>query len=114
MDSILFDLSLDTIREFTEVNPFVIVDFWSEECTICKTIIPELEKFALDNLGVCVFAKFKVDIGREIVSNRFGIKGVPVFIAFVDGVEMERTVGFYGNKTLNWMKKMINIANYMS
>ena len=110
MDSTLFNITLDELPRFIEENPFAIVDFWNSDCSVCRILVPELEKFALENLGFCAFAKLQVDDVREQVTERFGIKGGPVFIAFMDGVEVDRAVGFYGVKTFRWMKKLIDAA----
>ena len=43
-------------------------------------------------------------------SESYEIRGVPVFVAYMDGVEVDRIVGFYGVKTFRWMNKLINAA----
>ena len=111
MDSIITELTLDSFEKVLDENPCVIVDFWGDDCSYCKIILPELEKFALDNLGKCVFAKLRVDIDREAVSERFNVRGVPSFIVYTDGEETGRTLGFHGLKTLDWMQNLVDGAN---
>ena len=108
MDSIITELSLNNIQKTVDENPCVIIDFWGDDCSYCKIIIPELEKFALQNLGQCVFTKLRVDIDRMVVSERFNVRGVPSFIVCMDGEEIGRTLGFHGKKTLDWMQKLVH------
>jgi len=48
-----------------------------------------------------------VDDVWERVSVRFGILDTPHFIVFRDGKEVDRTIGVHGNKTLSWMRELI-------
>jgi len=111
MDLIITELTLENIQKTVDENPCVIIDFWGDDCSYCKIIIPELEKFALQNLGQCVFTKLRVDLDREVVSERFNVRGIPSFIVYMDGEEIGRTLGFYGKKTLDWMQNLVNKVN---
>ena len=111
MRSYLFDITLKELPSFLEENSLVILDIWDGDCKVCKILAPELDKFAKENVGLCMFAKIKGDNVRDEIIERFNLRGVPTFIVFKDGVEIDRSMGFSGLKTFNWMKSIIESNN---
>ncbi|NQT08626.1 thioredoxin family protein [Candidatus Bathyarchaeota archaeon] len=103
----LVELSMENISEFIESNRVAILDFWGSDCGVCVAMLPVLEGFASEWEGVAALGKFCVDDVWERVSERFGILGTPSFIVYRDGMEVDRTIGFHGNKTLSWMRELI-------
>ena len=91
---------MENVSEFIESNRVAILDFWGSDCGVCVAMLPVLE-------GVAALGKFCVDGVWEEVSERFGILGTPSFIVYRDGKEVDRTIGFHGNKTLSWMRELI-------
>lgn len=62
----------------------VVVDFWAEWCTPCKTLDPILEKLAEDASGDFRLAKVDVDANPKI-AEEYGVRGIPTVKAFRNG-----------------------------
>ena len=103
----LVELSLENVSEFIEGNRVAILDFWGSDCGVCVAMLPVLEVFASEWEGVAALGKFCVDGVWKGVSERFGILGTPSFIVYRDGEEVNRTIGFHGDKTRSWMRELI-------
>ena len=69
----------------------VIVDFWARWCGPCRPVRRELESLAAGETVVTVNADEEPEILR-----RFAVMSLPTLIAFVDGHEQERWVGWQG------------------
>ncbi len=70
----------------------VLVDFWAPWCPPCKLVEPELVKVADSKRGKLLVAKVNTEDMPEL-ARRYGIDGVPTFIAFDEGRERARTSG---------------------
>ncbi len=86
----------------------VLVDFWSSWCPPCKMIEPIIEKLTLEYEGKVKVGKINVDQNRATL-NKYNIKGVPTFIIFKDGQEIDRLVASQTeNQLKNFIQKVIN------
>lgn len=83
-------------------NKYVFVDFYADWCGPCKMIAPLVEKLSVANPHI-VFVKVNVEEAQELTS-RYGVSGMPTFIAFTDGVKTSEIVG--ANK--NGIENIIN------
>lgn len=83
--------TLSEFRETLEKNNVVIVDFWAPWCGPCRFISPVLEKMSESAPGI-YFAKVDVDEAED-VSQEYGIRAMPTFIAFKDGEKVDEVVG---------------------
>jgi thioredoxin 1 len=83
--------NLAELRETLEKNNVVIVDFWAPWCGPCRFISPVLEKMSESATGI-YFAKVDVDEAEDI-SQEYGIRAMPTFIAFKDGEKVDEVVG---------------------
>lgn len=65
--------------------------FTAEWCQPCKKTRPIVEQLNRDQV-VAGFQIIDVDVNPELVKN-FGIKSVPTFIMFDNGIELGRLIG---------------------
>lgn len=71
----------------------VIVDFYADWCQPCKLMAPLLDDLAREHVGRVLFTKVDSD-QAQLLATRMGIRGIPTLVAFRDGEEVGRTVGF--------------------
>ena len=69
-----------------------IVDFYADWCGPCKAVSPILERLAKEFAGKVKILKLNIDENQEIASE-FGIRSIPTFISFKDGIKTETKVG---------------------
>ena len=84
--------SKDNAIEILE-NKVVFVDFWAPWCGPCRALGPIFEDLAEKYGGSAVFAKCNVD-DNETFARRHGIASIPCIICFVNGEEVDRSLGF--------------------
>lgn len=104
-------LDISKINELDELcikHKYVIVKFSAEWCGPCKRIHPLYEKYSNTEkyTSVC-FLHIDVDESRELC-DKLNINGMPTFILFEDGVEMNRFSGANESKLLDMLNKCYN------
>ena len=77
-----------------------IVDFWAPWCEPCKMFGPIFES-AKEAHNDIKFCKLNVDEDIDNVSKDFGVMSIPTVIAFKDGKEVKRNIGFMNSDDLN-------------
>ena len=70
----------------------VLVDYWAEWCGPCKMIAPILDAVAQDYAGKLKVVKLNIDANQETPA-RFGVRGIPTLMLFVDGTVVATKVG---------------------
>ena len=70
----------------------VVVDFWADWCAPCKIMAPTIEALAQELQGRAKVGKLNVD-DNSVVSDRYGIQGIPTVIIFQGGEVKEQVVG---------------------
>jgi thioredoxin 1 len=68
-----------------------VIDFWAPWCGPCKMISPEFEKLSNSHTGLKFF-KVNLD-DNENLATELKISSIPTFVAFENGVEVDRITG---------------------
>jgi thioredoxin 2 len=71
----------------------VLVDFYADWCGPCRMVAPVVDEIAQNHVGALFVAKVDTDRAPR-VSASLGIRSIPTLIAFRDGKEVGRCVGF--------------------
>ena len=83
----------DFERTVLESDAPVVVDFYADWCGPCKAMAPLLDEIARERTGEVLVAKVDTDRAQGL-AGRFQIRGIPTLIAFRNGEEVGRSVGF--------------------
>lgn len=78
-------------------DALVIVDFHADWCGPCRMLGPVLEKATEAHPGVVYLGKVNVDQAPDLATAQ-GVSGIPDVRIFKNGREVERFVGFPGEK----------------
>lgn len=79
--------------EIQGANTPVLVDFWAPWCGPCRMLSPVLDELAGEMSGQVKILKVNVDEEPELAS-KFGVMTIPTVIAFKQGKEANKVVGF--------------------
>lgn len=96
----IFDITGDSFtKEVENYGGTVLIDFFADWCTPCKTLSPIIEdiaKTANSNVKVC---KVNVESEKEL-ANKFGVRSIPTLIVLENGTVKNRSVGVTGKKAI--------------
>lgn len=70
----------------------VLVDFWADWCTPCRTMAPTLERLAEEHAGRVYMVKVDVEADPEIAA-RYDIVSLPAMLLFVGSEVREQLLG---------------------
>jgi len=83
----------DFERTVLQAGSPVLVDFYADWCAPCKMVAPLMDEMAHEHTGRLLVVKVDTDQAPGI-AQRFQIRSIPTVILFVDGLEVERSLGF--------------------
>ena len=76
----------------------MIIDFWAPWCGPCRMMAPVFESASRSHKYV-TFAKVNTD-EEQMLSQQFGIRGIPTIVFLRNGKEIGRHVGYADARTL--------------
>ncbi len=85
----------------------VLVDFWASWCPSCKMMQPLVDRLHDEYRDSAAVLSLNIDQNPQAAAE-YGISGVPTFVSFRDGEEVERKTGAL---TENQLRKLIDGAN---
>ena len=81
----------ENFENLLKENKVLLTDFWAEWCGPCKQIGPALEEISNEMTNV-IIAKHNID-EEPNYAVKFGVRGIPTMILFVDGKQKSVKVG---------------------
>ena len=70
----------------------VLIDFFAEWCMPCLMMAPVIDELAEKYKGKVKFGKINID-SEGSLANKYGIRSIPNFVLFKDGVKVDQFVG---------------------
>ena len=77
----------------------VLVEFYAPWCGHCRRIAPIIEQVAQEYVGRFRLVQVNAAENGE-TALRFGVRGVPTMLIFVNGQEVDRIIGEVSKETL--------------
>jgi thioredoxin 1 len=102
------ELNDNTFEKFIQQNSTpVLVDFSADWCPPCRMMYPVLDALAIDLDQKATIVKLDVDVNPETTA-KFGVRNLPTFFLFKNGMVIERIVGAVPKNVL--LKKLEKLA----
>ncbi|EED35572.1 thioredoxin [Luminiphilus syltensis NOR5-1B] len=84
-------------------NRPVVVDFWADWCEPCKTLMPLLEKLAVEYDGAFLLAKVNAD-EQQGLAGQLGVRSLPTVMVIKEGQPID---GFAGAQPETQIREML-------
>lgn len=89
----------ETLKQTISSGELTLVDFWADWCMPCKSLAPVLDSLAQKYEGAIKVGKVNV-AQNQAVGVEHSITNIPCLVVFQGGREVDRMIGFKGEKTL--------------
>lgn len=102
MESVKVEINQNNAKQFLIDESFqrpVLVDFWADWCSPCKSLMPLLEKLADEHAGAFLLAKVNVD-AEPMIASQFGVQSMPTVVMMKDGQPVDGFVGAQPEKEI--------------
>ena len=94
MNDQIFEVTAQDFQsEVIESTLPVFIEFTAEWCPPCKMLVPIINEIAIKYEGKMRVGMLDADVNPNIVQ-QYGVMGLPTMMLFIDGVPVERIVGF--------------------
>jgi thioredoxin 1 len=101
------ELFLDLLRK---EKRFIVLEFWSPGCSVCKEVEPELTKAQSDLGSDVLFMRVNTD-HNSALATRYQVSGTPTFVFFCKGQKVGGTIGYVNATVLrNTVKDLMRYA----
>lgn len=91
MSGLVGEATRDNFREMVSEGT-VLVDVWGPDCQPCLALNPHVEQLAEAHAGALRVVKLEAPKARRLCMS-MGLMGLPVFLMFKDGEEVDRIGG---------------------
>jgi|TARA_B100000795_G_C22619677_1_gene368352 thioredoxin 1 len=96
----------ETFDTLLKENKILLTDFWATWCGPCVQLAPTLEEISEEMKEVTV-AKHNIDEEPNLPT-KFGVRGIPTMILFVNGEQKSVKVGSTPKSDIvSWIKENI-------
>jgi thioredoxin 2 len=106
----IVDATPDTFEAELKASVPVLVDFWAPWCGPCRMLSPLVELVGSEHAGRLKVVKLNIDEAPPI-SDRYGVRGIPLLVLFRNGAEVARQVGAVAHSQLReWLEPHLAAA----
>ena len=96
----------ETFDTLLKENKILLTDFWATWCGPCVQIAPTLEEIS-EEMKEVIVAKHNIDEEPNLPT-KFGVRGIPTMILFVNGEQKNVKVGATPKSDIvSWIKENI-------
>ena len=102
-ETTVMDLNSSNFTDTLLKNKLLLVDFWAEWCSPCKSMHPIFSRMA-KKYRYIRFARVNIDESQNIAT-KFNVQSIPTFIMFNDGKVAQQMVGAVGEPGIHMICK---------
>ncbi|MFR9543863.1 MAG: thioredoxin [Rikenellaceae bacterium] len=86
------EINSNNISELEASDSLLVIDFWAEWCSPCKTLVPIIEELATEYEGKANICKCDVE-ENDPISTKYGVRNLPTIVFVKGGEVVDRHVG---------------------